>query len=272
MALEVELGVFDGPLDLLLTLIEKNKINIFDIPIVEITDQYLAYVQKMKEEDLGLMSEFMVMASELIAIKCRMLLPKKEEAEEDEEDPRDELVRRLLEYKTYKYMSYELRDRMGEAEEHLYKEETIPREVRKYRPDVNPEEVVGSLTLGKLHEVFDMVLKRQEDKVDPVRSRFGTIEREEVSLPEKLETVAKYAKGHARFSFRDLLERHSSKMQVIVTFLAVLELMKYGVLRASQKDIDGDIEIETADDADIEKLRERYQEEADTDGEGTTEV
>lgn len=113
MALEVELGVFDGPLDLLLTLIEKNKINIFDIPIVEITDQYLAYVQKMKEEDLGLMSEFMVMASELIAIKCRMLLPKKEEAEEDEEDPRDELVRRLLEYKTYKYMSYELRDRMG---------------------------------------------------------------------------------------------------------------------------------------------------------------
>lgn len=161
---------------------------------------------------------------------------------------------------------------MGEAEEHLYKEETIPREVRKYRPDVNPEEVVGSLTLGKLHEVFDMVLKRQEDKVDPVRSRFGTIEREEVSLPEKLETVAKYAKGHARFSFRDLLERQSSKMQVIVTFLAVLELMKYGVLRASQKDIDGDIEIETADDADIEKLRERYQEEADTDGEGTTEV
>ena len=272
MALEVELGVFDGPLDLLLTLIEKNKINIFDIPIVEITDQYLAYVQKMKEEDLGLMSEFMVMASELIAIKCRMLLPKKEEAEEDEEDPRDELVRRLLEYKTYKYMSYELRDRMGEAEEHLYKEETIPREVRKYRPDVNPEEVVGSLTLGKLHEVFDMVLKRQEDKVDPVRSRFGTIEREEVSLPEKLETVAKYAKGHARFSFRDLLERQSSKMQVIVTFLAVLELMKYGVLRASQKDIDGDIEIETADDADIEKLRERYQEEADTDGEGTTEL
>ncbi|MGN0255601.1 MAG: segregation and condensation protein A [Chordicoccus sp.] len=269
MALEVELGVFDGPLDLLLTLIEKNKINIFDIPIVEITDQYLAYVQKMKEEDLGLMSEFMVMASELIAIKCRMLLPKKEETEEEEEDPRDELVRRLLEYKTYKYMSYELKDRMDEAEEHVYKGETIPREVRKYRPDVDPEEVVGSLTLGKLHEVFDMVLKRQEDKVDPVRSRFGTIKREEVSLPEKLETVAGYAKEHARFSFCDLLEKQSSKMQVIVTFLAVLELMKYGVLRASQKDIEDDIDIEAVEGADTEKLRERYQEEADTDGERT---
>ena len=102
MALKVELSVFDGPLDLLLHLIEKNKINIFDIPIVEITDQYLAYVRQMETEDLSVMSEFMVMAAELIAIKCRMLLPPEVDEEGEEIDPRSDLVQQLLEYKMYK--------------------------------------------------------------------------------------------------------------------------------------------------------------------------
>ena len=95
MALTVELPVFDGPLDLLLHLIDKNKINIFDIPIVEITEQYLAYVREMKQTDLGVMSEFMVMAAELIAIKCRMLLPPDVDEEGEEIDPREELVAQL---------------------------------------------------------------------------------------------------------------------------------------------------------------------------------
>ena len=115
MAIPVKLPVFEGPLDLLLHLIDKNKIDIYDIPIVEITDQYLEYIHQMEREDLNIMSEFMVMAATLLDIKCRMLLPKEVNEEGEEEDPRAELVQQLLEYKMYKYMSYELRDRMNEA-------------------------------------------------------------------------------------------------------------------------------------------------------------
>ena len=259
--LEVELKAYDGPLDLLLGLIEKNKINIFDIPIVEITDQYLAYVQRMQEENLDVMSEFMVMAAELIAIKCRMLLPKEEEIPEEEDDPRRELVRRLLEYKTYKYMSYELKDLMGDAVMHFYKTDTVPEEIRKYRPEVDPKEVVGDVTLEQLHSVFDMILRRQSDRIDPVRSKFGTIEKEEVSLPEKLEHVAVYARSHKKFSFRNLLEKQESKTQLVVTFLAVLSLVSYGYLKASQKHLDDDIEIELIPGVPLEKVRQRFGEE-----------
>ena len=108
MAIPVKLPVFEGPLDLLLHLIDKNKIDIYDIPIVEITDQYLEYIHQMEREDLDIMSEFMVMAATLLDIKCRMLLPKEVNEEGEEEDPRAELVQQLLEYKMYKYMSYEL--------------------------------------------------------------------------------------------------------------------------------------------------------------------
>lgn len=260
MELEVELPVYDGPLDLLLGLIEKNKINIFDIPIVEITDQYLAYVRNMPEEDLSLMSEFMVMAAELISIKCRMLLPKEQEDEEEEGDPREELVRRLLEYKTYKYMSYELRDLNEEAGLLVTKPETIPKEVRQYRPPVDTKELIGDLTLSRLHSIFQDVLRRQEDKIDPVRSTFGTIEKEPVSLPDKIEGVVKYAGRHKRFSFRALLKNQKSKSEVIVTFLAVLELMKYGVIEASQASAEDDIEIETTGEADLEKIKKQYEE------------
>ena len=121
MGIPVKLPVFEGPLDLLLHLIEKNKVNIYDIPIVEITDQYMEYIHQMEREDLNIMSEFMVMAATLISIKCRMLLPKEVNEDGEEEDPRDELVRQLLEYKMYKYMSYELRDRMAEAAKSIYK-------------------------------------------------------------------------------------------------------------------------------------------------------
>lgn len=262
MALKVELQVFDGPLDLLLNLIEKNKINIFDIPITEITDQYLEYVRKMEEADLGVMSEFMVMASELISIKCRMLLPREVDDSGEEIDPRDDLVQQLLEYKTYKYMSYELKDRMDAAGS-VFKPETIPKEVSSYRPEVDPADIIGDLTLERLHQVFDQVIRRQEEKIDPVRSRFGTITKEEVSLPEKLDSVARYAKEHRHFSFRSLLSNQSSKVQVVVTFLAVLELIKYGFLMCRQDSPDDDITIDSAPDKDIEELKRQIGESED---------
>ena len=160
-AIDVKLNVFEGPLDLLLHLIEKNKVNIYDIPIVSITEQYLDYVNNMEEEDLDIMSEFLVMAATLIKIKSKMLLPKDEEEEEDEDDPREELVRRLLEYKMYKYAASELKDLELEGNKMLFKKATIPAEVKNVKQDVDPYELISKadIDLEKLNE------KRRSSKV-----------------------------------------------------------------------------------------------------------
>jgi len=137
MSIAVKLEVFEGPLDLLLHLIEKNKVNIYDIPIVEITGQYLAYVNEMDKQDLNIVSEFLVMAATLIDIKSRMLLPKEVNEEGVEIDPRTELVDRLLEYKKFKYIAEELKDRQMDANKALYKMQTIPPEVAQYEEPVD---------------------------------------------------------------------------------------------------------------------------------------
>jgi len=121
MGINVKLQVFEGPLDLLLHLIDKNKVNIYDIPIAMITEQYMEYVNQMDKEDLNVVSEFLVMAATLLDIKSKMLLPKEVNEEGVEEDPRAELVEKLLEYKLFKYMSYELKDRQIDAERAFYK-------------------------------------------------------------------------------------------------------------------------------------------------------
>lgn len=243
MAIPVKLEVFEGPLDLLLHLIDKNKIDIYDIPIVEITEQYLDYIRKMQTRDMNVMSEFLVMAATLLDIKCKMLLPKEVNEEGEEEDPRAELVQRLLEYKMYKYMSFELRDRQVDAARNLYREQKLPPEVASYRQPINYEELVGDMTLYKLHEIFKFVIKKQEDKIDPIRSRYGNIEKEEIDMDVKLLYVEAYAREHKTFSFRKLLEKQSNKMEIIVTFLIILEMMKTGKIVISQEDIFEDIMI-----------------------------
>lgn len=243
MALSVKLQAFEGPLDLLLHLIEKNKVDIYDIPIVEITEQYLDYIKAMETEDMNVMSEFLVMAATLLDIKCKMLLPKEVNEEGEEEDPRAELVQKLLEYKMYKYMSYELKDRQVDAEKVLFKMPTIPEEVRKYEEPVNLQELMSDVTLKKLNAIFRSIMRKQEDKIDPIRSRFGKIEKEEVSLEERMSYLEEYALSHRQFSFRGLLEAQSSKMEVIVTFLSVLELMKTGKIHILQEHIFDDIII-----------------------------
>lgn len=245
MELTVKLQVFEGPLDLLLYLLEKNKVNIYDIPIVEITEQYMEYIREMKRQDLEVLSEFLVMAATLIDIKSRMLLPSNPDREEEEEDPRAELVQQLLEYKMYKCMAYELKDRQMDAGRVMYKKPTIPEEVRAYEPPVDIHELMSDITLSRLHEIFESIMKKQQDKIDPLRSKFGKIEKEEVSLEDKMEDLKKYAAGHRHFSFRGLLTAQSSKVEVIVTFLAILELMKMGTIRISQEHIFDDIQIDS---------------------------
>jgi segregation and condensation protein A len=253
MAIPVKLEVFEGPLDLLLHLIEKNKVDIYDIPIVEITEQYLAYIKQMQERDMNVMSEFLVMAATLVDIKCRMLLPKEVNEEGEEEDPRAELVQKLLEYKLYKYMSFELRDRQVDAEKNLYRKQQLPKEVEAYRQPVDYEELIGDMTLNRLHEIFKSIVKKQEDKIDPIRSRYGNIEREEIDMDVKLLYVEAYAREHGTFSFRKLLEKQNSKMEIIVTFLIILELMKTGKISISQQNLFDDITIVSNMDASGEK-------------------
>lgn len=244
MELTVKLQVFEGPLDLLLHLLEKNKVNIYDIPIVEITNHYMEYIAEMRRQDLNVMSEFLVMAATLLDIKSKMLLPAKE-SEDEEEDPRAELVQQLLEYKMYKCMAYELRDRQIDAEKVWFKAPTIPPEVLAYEEPVDVNELMSGVTLARLNDIFQSIIKKQADKIDPVRSKFGRIEKEEVSLSDKMTYVEEYSLHHGHFSFRSLLEAQSGKMEVVVTFLAILELMKMGKIVVSQEYTFDDIKIES---------------------------
>lgn len=243
MAIPVKLEVFEGPLDLLLHLIDKNKVDIYDIPIVEITEQYLDYIKQMETEDMNVMSEFLVMAATLLDIKCRMLLPKEVNEEGEEEDPRAELVQKLLEYKMYKYMSFELKDKQVDAQKAFYRVQALPKEIEEYRQPIDYEELIGDMTLNKLHEIFKSIVKKQTDKIDPVRSTFGKIEKDEIDMDAKALFVEAYIREHRTCSFRKLLEKQHSKMEVIVTFLVILELMKIGKINIVQENIFDDIEI-----------------------------
>lgn len=243
MGIPVKLEVFEGPLDLLLHLIDKNKVNIYDIPIVLITEQYMEYIQAMEEKDLDVMSEFLVMAATLLHIKSKMLLPKEEVPEEEEEDPRKELVERLLEYKMYKYISYELKDKQLDASRILFKPPTVPEDIKDYKEEVKIEDLLAGLSLAKLHAIFESVLKRQVDKIDPIRSKYGDIKKEEVSLTDKMLFIEEYGMLHKTFLFRKLLETNSSKIETIIMFLGVLELMKVGKLVIEQENIFDDIFI-----------------------------
>ena len=154
--LSYKLEKFEGPLDLLLHLIEKNKVSIYDIPIFEITNQYMEYVNAMEEEDLDIVSEFLVMTATLLDIKSRLLLPAEKDENGDEIDPREELVTRLVEYKTYKSLGEQLKSRQLLASRLLYKDPTIPDEVSKYEPPVNVQDMNIAANQEKLS--FTVVL------------------------------------------------------------------------------------------------------------------
>ena len=255
MELQYKLESFEGPLDLLLHLIEKNKVNIYDIPIAKITDQYMDYVSHMEEKDLDLVSEFLVMAAELLDIKARMLLPKEENEEEEDSGPRAEVGVRPLEYTAIRIRSEELKELEQDAERILFKEPTIPREVERYEQPVDLDRLLDGVTLTQLKKIFESVMKRQQDKIDPIRSRFGTIKKEPVSLEETIDSVMAYAKRHKRFSFRQLLEKKTDRTAVVVAFLAVLELMKVGKIHLTQDHLFDDMQIETLEEKDAPSVR-----------------
>ena len=250
MAIPVKLPVFEGPLDLLMHLIEKNKIDIYDIPIVEITDQYMEYVHQMDSDNMDVTSEFLVMAATLLDIKSKMLLPreKDEETGEEEDDPREELVRRLLEYKMYKYLSEELAVCREQAGVRFFREQHLPKEVLTYQPPVNYEELLKGTDLQNLQKVFGEVLRRKKSRQDPIRSGFGRIRREEISIDTKTLYIRAFLQTHPRTDFRALLESRESREEVIVTFLILLELIKTQKVHILQDTIGGKILVEASSD------------------------
>ncbi len=261
MGIQVKLEAFDGPLDLLLHLIEKNKVDIFDIPIVLITEQYLEYVSNMDTKDMDVMSEFLVMAATLVKIKSKMLLPAEETEEEEEEDPRQELVERLLEYKMYKYASFELKDRQVDAGKVFFKGPSIPEDVKNYKEEVDYDELLSDITLTKLQSIFDSVMQKQVDKIDPIRSSFGEIEKEEINIEDHMIFLEEYAMLHGTFSFRQVLENGKGKSYIIVTFLGILEMMKTGKITIEQEDLFDDILItyQPAKKQDKQEEKHEYQ-------------
>lgn len=247
---------FDGPLDLLLKLIEKDKIDIYDIPIMRLTEQYFQYINAMEEKDLDIMSDFLVMASILLDIKAKMLLPKetKEESEE-EEDPRAELTARLLEYKRYKYIAHELRFYEDYAERYFYRDDELPEELKSYVPPVDLDKLLQGVSADLLHEVYKKVLLRMNAAEDTSRQQFfGVIKRHRISLASCLKNMVSYAGRHRRFSFRQMLDDGADKTEVVVSFLAVLELIRMGKVSVNQEDTDSDIEVEVNDDADLNNI------------------
>ena len=246
--LKVELEVFEGPLELLLKLIEKNKVDIYDIPIALITKQYMDYLEAMERADMEIMSEFIVMAATLLNIKSRMLLPREKNEEGEEIDPREELVKQLLEYKIYKYMSYELKDMHTDAARSYFREVPLPDTLLNATPVMDYEKLLGRNTLDSLKKALDELIKRQEDSIDPIRSRFGRIEKEEVSIENKMEYIRSYSSTHSRFTFRELMEGFKSRVELIVTFICLLEFIRTGEFKVFQ-DSSGEIDIKVEEAA-----------------------
>lgn len=224
----VKLEIFEGPLDLLLYLIKKDEIDIYDIPIASITAQYLAYLELMQELDIAVAGDFLVMASTLIYIKSKMLLPPdpKIEGEEDlNEDPRAELVERLLEYQKFKSASQMLYSR-GEIEAACYTRGHL--ETDSGNPEV-------SATVFDLLRVFREILKRAEEKIEM------EIARDEVTIAEKLAQIHDLLDRYEQVNVRELFEMSRSKRELIITFLAFLELVKEWKIYLVQRDLFGDI-------------------------------
>ena len=239
MALEVRLPAFEGPLDLLLHLIEKNQLNIYDIPIFEVTKQYLEYLRQMNEMNMEIASEFIVMAATLISIKARMLLPAAQKKEDEEEDPREALIARLLEYKKYKQAAAFLRENQtGDSELILYRK---PEDIQGERPVPTLEELLDGVTLQELYSIYTKLMRGKRDSVDTVRAQFNSVEKDEYTIEEKIESLMKTMELLEEVSFYSLREKSRSKVETITYFMAMLELSRMNRVVLRQDGIFSDI-------------------------------
>jgi segregation and condensation protein A len=244
MSYKVKLQAFEGPFDLLVYLIENAQMSIYDIEISKITSQYLAYIQSMQEMNVAVSTEFMVLASSLIEIKSKMILPRMTASGEviTEEDPRTELVARLVEYKKFKRAAQILQEQ----------EDLVSGIFQKPQEDISqyleqPEEYL-SLDLKQLAGAFTTFLAKKQ-RIEAVRKHYTRIEREKISQESKIKQIlGSIRKGIGRiFSFRELITDKKDRYDVVVTFVSILELAKERVVKVHQKSIYGNIEIEAGE-------------------------
>jgi len=230
MAYEVKLEIFEGPMDLLLHLIRKNEVDIFDIPIATITDQYLEYLEMMKALNIDVAGDFFLMASTLMYVKSRMLLPDTSGEEGDEEDPRLEITRPLLEYMKIKELAYDLSDR-----------EILGRDVFIRTPSDDYSELAKSdyaaieVNIFQLIDAFQRIVDR---KIQETQLRFRL---EEWSINEKIEQITERLQERQPLHFQELFSQNMGLSELVATFLAVLELVHRGLIRVFQPDFQSDI-------------------------------
>ena len=233
----VQLDVFDGPLDLLLYLIRKDEVDIYDIPIKQITSQYVEYLNLMKMLDLSIAGEFIVMAATLMMIKSRMLLPAEERPDledDDEEDPRWDLVRQLVEYKKFK-----------DAADYLQGLEYVRQNmfasgagVERPEPDIDPGLKIGDVSLFDLLTAFNHVLERARDE------EIGEIYAEQFNVTDKIAAILEAVGRTGQMTFEALFDGKTSRHEIAVTFLALLEIIKLRQVHVKQRKEFGEIFIE----------------------------
>ncbi len=242
MTVLYKLETFEGPLDLLLHLIDQAEVDIYDIPISQITDQYMKYIETMQELQLDVTSEFLVMAATLLSIKSRMLLPKPPVVELDLEhmdedfDPRAELIQKLIEYRKYKGVAEHLRDR--ELERSLIFSK-VPEDLSPFLPETKENPVKG-LHVADLVIAFQRALKRSAK-----RNVVSRIKRDEISVKDRIFEVIHYLEEHqGKLLFSKLIHQELGRHEIVVTFLALLELMKMKKITCYQYGLFEDIVIE----------------------------
>lgn len=235
-AYKVELEVFEGPLDLLLYLVKRDEIDIYDISIERITTQYMSYIDTFKLLNVGLAGEFLVMAANLCYIKSRMMLPKHVQPPDDdveEEDPRWDLIKQLIEYKKFKEAANFLGERES-AEQNLYR--NVPEKIKSDKTERPLSEDIGIFDLIR---AFQNIVDRFVDA-----DGLGEIVDDHYTVSDKIDHLLETIKPGETISFYALFESATTKSELIVTFLALLELMKINILRVVQEEILGEIVIE----------------------------
>lgn len=244
MEIHYKLDTFEGPLDLLLHLIDSQEIDIYDIPISKITDQYMAYIETWQEYKLEIASEFLVMAAELLSIKSRMLLPRppviiNEDGEAEEIDPREELVQRLLEYRRFKAAADQLRE-MEVARSLIYSR--APSDLSEYLPHIE-ENPVQDVNLSDLLLAFQRAIRRST-----ARSAIAKITRDEISVKDRMIQVTEQITAlGGRALFSKLIDEDADRTDIVVTFLALLELIRRKNVTCYQHQLFEDIVIQLRD-------------------------
>ena len=232
MNIEFKINEFEGPLDLLLHLIKESKMDIMNIEIEEITKQYMDYLEEQEKMNLEIASEYLVLASELLEIKSKMLLPSyKDENEEEEEDPREELINRLLEYQAYKEITKVLQEKESLRREIYTKS---PENIKNYIDEV--KEINIDVSLDDLVEAFKRYLQRKQDN-KPLKTKVTV---NEISVSSRRHDIKRLLKTKKKVSFFELFPV-ISKEYVVATFLAILEMAKSQELRITQNDTFDDI-------------------------------